>query len=55
MKLQSDLCDPSDAYVVANEKIGVAETNDANRRNSVIFKNNLGNAYQKSITRSLIM
>ena len=55
MKLQSDLCDHSDVYVVVNEKIGVAETNDANRRNSVIFKNNLDNAYQKSITRSLIM
>ena len=39
--LKSDLCDYSDAYIVANRKISVTGNNAANRRNKKLtFESN---------------
>ena len=38
--LRSDLCDYSDAYIVAKEDITVTELDNAKRNKEVTFKNN---------------
>ena len=38
--LQSDLCDYSDAYIVVSGTITVADSNDANYKKELAFKNN---------------
>ena len=48
--LRSDLCDYSDAYIVAKGIISVTGTNNANRRNKkLIFKNNA--SFRSCITK----
>ena len=51
--LRSDLCDYSDAYIIAKGTITVTNPNDAKKKKkTVTFKNNdhLSNAFQKLIT-----
>ena len=48
--LKSDLCDYSDAYVVAKGTATVTGANDRDRKNRFLaFKNNTSYAYQRSI------
>ena len=37
--LRSDLCDYSDAYIVVKVRISLTDTNNANRKKKLIFKN----------------
>ena len=49
--LRSDLCDYSDAYIVAKVYIPVTNPDDAKRNKSVAFKNNapFNNCIKKSM------
>ena len=50
--LRSDLCDYSDAYIVVKVRISLTDTNNANRKKKLTFKNAtlFWSSYQKSIT-----
>ena len=52
LMLRSDLCDYSDAHIVAKGRISVTGINNANRRYEKASRIllHLGHAYQKSIT-----